>query len=194
MRKKILLLLSFLFTGLYTFAQVSIGSNTPAEAAALDLVSTTKGFLPPRLTNAQMNAISSPATGLQVYCTDCALKGLYQYDGVAFVSLNATIAPVLATLNCAGATTTGTLKNGESAFGVTVSIPYTGASGNYDSISIPSTGITGLTATASFGSFTTSNDLLHLVITGTPASGGANASFEISLGGQTCTVSLPVSN
>jgi hypothetical protein len=45
-------------------------------SAQLQVDSTTKGFLPPRMTNAQRSNISSPAVGLMVYCTD-AVEGLY---------------------------------------------------------------------------------------------------------------------
>ncbi|MEY3499807.1 MAG: hypothetical protein RL308_1476, partial [Bacteroidota bacterium] len=48
----------------------------PNASAALDVDSTTKGFLPPRMTNAQRTAIASPAVGLMVYCTD-ATEGLW---------------------------------------------------------------------------------------------------------------------
>jgi hypothetical protein len=58
---------------------VSIGTtNNPVASAVLDVVSTTKGFLPPRMTTTQKNAISSPAVGLIVYCTDM-VEGLYVY-------------------------------------------------------------------------------------------------------------------
>lgn len=51
---------------------VSTGTTSAADASAqLDIVSTTKGMLPPRMTTAQRNAIASPATGLTLYCTDC---------------------------------------------------------------------------------------------------------------------------
>jgi hypothetical protein len=49
------------------------GMNASAQ---LQADSTTKGFLPPRMTNAQRVAITSPAVGLMVYCTD-ATEGLY---------------------------------------------------------------------------------------------------------------------
>jgi hypothetical protein len=42
----------------------------------LDVISTTKGFLPPRMTNAQRLAIATPAVGLIVYCTD-SVEGIY---------------------------------------------------------------------------------------------------------------------
>ncbi len=54
------------------FAQVSINSEglPPDNSAMLDIRSTSKGMLVPRMTIAQRNAISLPATGLLVYCTD----------------------------------------------------------------------------------------------------------------------------
>jgi hypothetical protein len=51
-------------------------SNTPVVSAILQADSTTKGFLPPRMTNAQRIAIATPAVGLCVYCTD-VVEGLY---------------------------------------------------------------------------------------------------------------------
>ena len=52
-------------------AQVGIGTTTPAASAQLDASSTTKGFLPPRMTGAQRDAIANPANGLVIYCIDC---------------------------------------------------------------------------------------------------------------------------
>jgi Protein of unknown function (DUF1566) len=68
------------------FAQgVGINStgNDADASAMLDVSSTTKGFLPPRMTEAQKNAISTPATGLLVYQTD-GTSGLYYYNGSAW--------------------------------------------------------------------------------------------------------------
>ncbi len=71
---------------------VGIGTVTPAASSALDIASTTKGLLAPRMTTAQKAAIASPATGLLVY--DTTLGGFYFYDGsgwVAITSGNTTI-------------------------------------------------------------------------------------------------------
>jgi hypothetical protein len=52
----------------YRTGSVGIGATTtPAASAMLDVNSTTQGFLPPRMTTTQRNAISSPAAGLVVY-------------------------------------------------------------------------------------------------------------------------------
>jgi uncharacterized protein (TIGR02145 family) len=74
--KKILLSL-IVFGYFVSNAQVGIGisSANMDSSAQLEVSSTTKGFLPPRMTQAQRNAISSPAVGLMVYCTNCGTKG-----------------------------------------------------------------------------------------------------------------------
>jgi hypothetical protein len=51
-------------------------------SAKLQIISTTQGFLPPRMTTTQKNAISSPATGLVVY--DTTLNKLSVYTGSAW--------------------------------------------------------------------------------------------------------------
>lgn len=52
-------------------------SGAPDASAVLELSSTTKGFLPPRLTTAQRDAIGSPATGLIVFNTTVGNPGFY---------------------------------------------------------------------------------------------------------------------
>lgn len=54
-------------------AQVGIGTTSPAASSILDVTSTTKGVLIPRMTAAQRLAIGAPAEGLMVYQTDAAI-------------------------------------------------------------------------------------------------------------------------
>jgi hypothetical protein len=63
-------------------AQVGIGTSTADPSAILDLTSTAKGMLVPRMTATQRAAISSPATGLVVYQTDGQV-GFYVNTGSA---------------------------------------------------------------------------------------------------------------
>ena len=105
------------------------------------------------------------------------------------------VAPgAISALNCSGATVAGTLTNGQAASGVSASVLYTGGNGGpYSGQTVSSTGITGLTATLSAGSFTSGAGNLSYAITGTPASGGT-ARFALNIGGQTCTLDVEVSS
>ncbi len=60
-------------------AQVGIGTNTPHSSALLDVSSTNKGVLIPRLTQTQMENLSNPVAGLQIYNT--TKNCLYTYTG-----------------------------------------------------------------------------------------------------------------
>jgi hypothetical protein len=53
-----------------TNIMVGIGTSAPDDSAKLQVDSTTKGFLPPRMTGSQAEAISNPAEGLMVYVTN----------------------------------------------------------------------------------------------------------------------------
>jgi hypothetical protein len=68
---------AFLFVG-DTATGVTMGANSNSHSSAvLDLVSTTRGFLPPRVTTTEKNAISSPAAGLQVYDSTTNRSAVY---------------------------------------------------------------------------------------------------------------------
>ena len=72
-------------------AQVGIGVETANvdASAKLEVASTTKGFLPPRMTNHQKVVISSPAAGLVLWCTNCGAKGELQvYNGTEWTNMN----------------------------------------------------------------------------------------------------------
>lgn len=69
---------------------IGIGTtNIPVASALLDIGSTSKGALIPRMTNTQMQAISSPANGLLVTNTDSANR-IFLYDGSAWRGLSFT--------------------------------------------------------------------------------------------------------
>lgn len=94
---------------------VSIGSFTANASALLDLTSTVKGLLIPRLTATQMNAVVAPATGDLVFNTTAI--SFYFYDGTQWV-------PILSTTN-------GWLLTGNSA-----TTPGTNFLGTIDSIAL----------------------------------------------------------
>lgn len=67
---------------------VGIGTSNPVSSAALDVSSTSKGFLPPRMTLANRNSISSPAEGLMIWCNDCGIYGQIQvFNGITWTNM-----------------------------------------------------------------------------------------------------------
>jgi uncharacterized protein (TIGR02145 family) len=69
------LIFALILTGFLSFAsyaQVSINNDNsvPDSSAMLDIKSTTKGVLVPRMTASQRDAIPNPAKGLMIFCTD----------------------------------------------------------------------------------------------------------------------------
>ena len=108
MKSNILSLLVFTAIFAYTTttqAQVGIGTNSPGASAQLEVSSTTKGFLPPRMTSTQRAAITTPASGLMVYQTDGTV-GLYYYNGSAWIYIiNATSSTLPVANGGTGATT-----------------------------------------------------------------------------------------
>jgi uncharacterized protein (TIGR02145 family)/uncharacterized repeat protein (TIGR02543 family) len=91
MKKTLLitLVLAALFFASAANAQVGVG--VPAgdihPSAELEVKSTTKGFLAPRMTYAERNSIATPAAGLLIYQTDAVANnpaGLYFYDGTSW--------------------------------------------------------------------------------------------------------------
>ena len=75
---RIILLVFFFFITIIGNAQIGIGTVTPDASSVLDITSTTKGMLAPRMTTAQRNAITSPAESLMVF--DTTEKSFYFYN------------------------------------------------------------------------------------------------------------------
>ena len=61
------------------------GNQTPDASAIVEIRNTSLGFLPPRLTTTQKNAIATPATGLMVY--DTTLNLISVYNGTTWITL-----------------------------------------------------------------------------------------------------------
>ncbi len=108
-------------------------------------------------------------------------------------TLTRTVYGTITSIDCSGATNNGTLYRGIAASGVSSTISYTGGNGGaYNGQTLSSTGVTGLTATLAAGNFASGAGTLTYTITGTPSASGT-ASFAISIGGQSCTLTRTVS-
>lgn len=87
---------------------VGIGTNSPNASSQLDITATNKGILVPRVSNAQMLAIASPANGLLVYNTDSSAFAYRNATAWVFLKGNATASNDWSTKGNAG---TDTSKN-----------------------------------------------------------------------------------
>jgi uncharacterized protein (TIGR02145 family) len=114
------LLISLIY--LETFGQVSINNVNPHPSAALDVSSTTMGFLPPRMTAAQRDEISAPAQGLMVFCTDCGPNGEPQfYNGHNWVNMIGGTASMSTSIICGTSSVTFTYNGTTVTYGTVVS-------------------------------------------------------------------------
>jgi uncharacterized protein (TIGR02145 family) len=87
--KKIVFLIVILLAGnglMFSQISVSTDGSAPDNSAMLDVKSTDRGVLIPRMTASQRAGISSPASGLLVYQTD-APAGFYYYNGTGWIFL-----------------------------------------------------------------------------------------------------------
>ncbi len=90
MKRTIITILALLFSITTLICQVAINTDNsdPDGSAMLDVKSTDKGILIPRMTEVQRDAISSPAEGLIIYQTD-ETEGPYYYDGTNWIIMGA---------------------------------------------------------------------------------------------------------
>ena len=163
-------------------AAINSTGTAPDASSMLDVSSTTKGLLAPRMTAVQRAAIGTPATGLLVYQTD-GTDGFYYYDGSAWVMMiNGTDA--LPAVNGAAVTNlnasnlaSGTVPTARLGSGTANSSSYLRGDGAWSSVS--STSPTFLTKTANY------------TITGSDATNGL---VLVSNSGTTRTYTIPLAS
>jgi hypothetical protein len=171
-----------------TFAQVGVGTNTPDASAMLEVKSSNKGFLPPRVALTASNSaspVTSPTAGLLVYNTASAgttpydvSPGYYYWSGAAWYKLaenNST--KVAAFVNRGADISLGNLKVRVSASG-NASLQVSTVSGTY---SVYGSDVYVAGGTGS----TTISDVGKLTITTTPTY--LNSGLHFVVGGYTDT-------
>ncbi len=183
--KKILILM-LAITSLTVFGQVGIGTASPHGSAMLDVESSTKGLLIPRMTTAQRDAIASPATGLMVYNT--TLSCLQVNDGTEATPVWNCISGVANTSdpssngtavvsnygnstcdNPSSGTINGTMTQGVAVSGVTMTLYANVTTIGSWSLSATENGVT----FSGSGNFTTTGcQMITLTAAGTPTASG----------------------
>jgi uncharacterized protein (TIGR02145 family) len=146
------------------FSQIGFGTTHPQSSAAIDITSTTKGLLPPRLTYIQKNAIEAPVAGLLLWCTNCGSSGELQvYNGSTWTNMTGGIA----SLAKPSAPTSPVATAGNQQASIVFNTPEsTGGSA-----------ITGYTVTSSPGGFTETGSSSPLVVTG--LTNGTSYTFSV---------------
>ena len=68
--------------------KLGVGTTNITTSAKMEVNSTTQGFLPPRMSAGQRDAIVSPVAGLTIWCSNCGVRGeLEVYDGVSWTNM-----------------------------------------------------------------------------------------------------------
>ena len=198
MKRLIIILSGLLLTMASATAQIAINTDgSAADASAiLDVSSTTKGMLIPRLTRVQIEALSSPANGLLVFNTDdgkfyiyITAKGVWRE--VEYAS-GTVVAPGSFTMTCSSFVVNGTYASGvalDATNNVTLDVDVT-ATGDW---SITTNTVNGYQYDGG-GTFTsTGTQQVSLTGTGTPTAGETDTfTATASNGGGTCTFDVTV--
>lgn len=192
-----ILVFGFVLAGhLSGHSQTVIGGNIPDNSAMLDVQSTSKGILFPRMNTVQRNNITSPAFGLMILNTETGCLEMNLGSSSAdWKPIKCATKGTVTSLKCScnEFRQVGSALMPGNASSQSIRLAYTGGNGDlYDGQSFASTGVSGLTATLAAGIFASGNDSLTLTITGTPAASNGLASFALSIGGQSCTLNVPV--
>jgi len=184
--------------------QIGIGTGSPDASAALEVSSTNKGMLIPRVAltgSTDQTTIPSPATGLMAYNTGAAglaFKGFVFWNGTEWRSVNnnPTISPTITSLKCTDAYLEPNTFTAGIAYTGVLKVPYTGGNAGLFSggIAINSTVNTGLTATLNSGELESGSGVLSYTVSGTPLQNSPiAASFNLGttvFGATGCSVAV----
>jgi hypothetical protein len=171
---------------------VGIGTFKPDPSSIVDIKSTSKGLLIPRMSEDQRDLIPSPADGLIIYNLSSGCLNIYKAS--RWVAFCETVKGSFSNFDCQQIVYIGTLLPDTPANGVSFGIPYMGGNGgSYSSMSFISSNVTTLSANLSAGQLSSGNGVLFFQITGTPPSGNSTkAEFEITVDGKSCLINFNV--
>ncbi len=178
---------SILFTiNALLFAQTGIGVNSPDPSAMLEINSTEKGFLPPRMTEEQRDNMT-PTEGLIVYNIDSHCLEFWN-DERWIGSCDDSAA--VASIECSGPIEGIFTDNIYTSTDHTIF--YTGGNGaEYGNLIFNSNGVEGLMLIATSGTLEEGDGSIVFTLIGRPI-GSGTAIFDVSIGGQSCQISVEV--
>ncbi|MDR2118619.1 MAG: hypothetical protein LBP25_03690 [Tannerellaceae bacterium] len=199
-KKNLLWMVSFLMA-FRAFSQVGIGIEKPDSASILEIKSSNKGVLIPRVMlksiKFDLDSLPGQPTGLLIYNKGGVLaEGFYFWNGAEWENLvsSTTIDPKIDGLDCSHALLEPqTFAAGVAYVGI-LRVPYVGGNGGkYPARECVSaiSGNTGLKACLKAGILEQGRGYLVYDVTGTPTSSSpVGATFPISFGNHTCQVTV----
>lgn len=178
---------------------VGIGTVAPDASAILDISSTNRGILAPRIvltSRTDITTIPNPALGLLAYNlgtnASFTYNGYVFWNGIEWRSLdNLSLAVgTIGELVCSSVILTPNTYTSGVAYTGTMSIPYTGGNGGiYPAQTVGP--VNGLTATLTSGHFANGAGTLTYTISGIPTvSSPSTTTFTINIGGRTCSTTI----
>ncbi len=154
-------------------------------------VNKTQGPVSNLISNIDSIRFNGSQTEMEIILNNGSVES-HTLSDIINVSFSGQLVGEVAFLDCAGANINGALIEEVTASGVFAVVSYTGGNGGtYNGQSVVSTGVTGLTATLTAGSFANGSGTLTYTISGTPLCNGT-ASFSLNIGGRSCTLNLSV--
>lgn len=174
MKVKVVFFLVGLFSTLFLNAQVGINTESPDESSILDIISTDKGMLIPRVelqsATMDLDGKEGQARGLMVYNVGSVMAhGFYYWNGTEWrlMSDSSSILPQIKDLLCSGAVLSPSSYSAGIAYSGVMKIPYTGGNGGAYSVGTPFT-IHGLTFTLQSGQLQNGTGDLSFLVEGLP--------------------------
>ncbi|MGB5417393.1 fibrinogen-like YCDxxxxGGGW domain-containing protein [Algibacter sp.] len=188
--RKILFTLLLCFSSFFGFAQVGIGTTNPDPSSILDVQSTTQGFLPPRMTTAQIAAITNPAEGLFIYDLDD--KCFKFYNGASWSGCLGEFPTN--SLDCSSATVNGTFAIGN-PLNASNTITIDVLVNVIETYTVSTNTVNGYSFSANGAFSTIGINTITLTGTGTPIAAQTD-NFTITFVGKgdTCTTAVTVTN
>lgn len=177
---------------------VGMGVTLPNSSAKLDISSTNKGVLLPRIpltSPTDQVTIPSPATGLLVYNTGTAglsYVGYVFWNGTEWRTFNnsSTKAGTIGAISCTSVSLSPSSYASGVVYNGSMTVPYTnGDGGTYPAQTIGP--VNGLTATIAAGNFNIGSGNLIYTVSGTPTvTSPTTTTFPLNIGGQACNAAV----
>ncbi|MGM5629502.1 hypothetical protein O2K51_01270 [Apibacter raozihei] len=204
MKKKIIIITMSLCFNLF-FGQVGIGTSNPDSSALLDISSTNRGMLIPRITltsNTDKSIVGgNPATGLMVYNTGSntgfPIEGFFFWNGDTWKKLDDSeiITPSITDLQCISANLTPMELTSGTPYSGTLSVPYIGGNGGSYNTGTKQGPVNGLYYTLQEGKLAIGNGEVKFLVEGTPTITSPNTmDLNISFLGKNCTATIGSTN